>query len=297
MAEKRLFSVVIPAYNEEDAIGGLMDEIKEVFSEWGEELELIIVDDGSEDSTREEVKKRERSTLIILDKNHGQSTALDAGINYASGDYIITIDGDGQNDPNEIPRMFAKLKDENLDAVCGWRKNRKDKKSKVIFALIASKLRNIILKDKTKDSGCTLKIFKKSALKGINLFDGLHRFIPALLIIKEKNIGEIETKHRPRTTGKTKYNVFKYIPGMMGFITVWKIKTAEKKLFTIKAFIFSATILIFSVIFLYYQNSIIIYLLILFSVSLLVLEVITEFNKKRYYTYSPEYEIEEIIKN
>lgn len=154
-------------------------------------------------------------------KNFGQTAAMDAGIKLAQYDYIVTMDGDRQNDPADIPKLVNYLEENDLDIVSGWRKNRKDTVMKKFTSRVANFLRGIIVKDNIHDSGCSLKIYKKECFYHINLYGEMHRFIPALLRIKGFEVGEVVVNHRPRTAGVTKYNWKRTIKGFVDMISLW----------------------------------------------------------------------------
>jgi len=203
---KASISVVVPVYNEEGNVAALHQEIKEVCEREQFDYEIIFIDDGSTDQTREIMKTLKPLKAIYMRRNFGQTAAMDAGIKAAVKDYIVTMDGDRQNDPADIPNMIKYLEENKLDVVSGWRKNRKDKKAKKFTSRGANLLRKIIIKDKIHDSGCSLKIYKRECFQDVNLYGEMHRFIPALLENKGFKVGEIVVNHRERTSGKTKYN-------------------------------------------------------------------------------------------
>lgn len=288
------FSIVIPAYNEEEIVASLVDEVKSVFKNWNKKLEIIVIDDGSTDSTRKVIKSKKNIKLIGFDKNYGQSYALDAGIKEASGDYIITMDADGQNDPADIPVMFKKLKTTNADLICGWRKNRKDPQTIKLGAIIAAKVRKLWLNDETIDSGCTLKLFKKETAEELNLFKGMHRFIPAILKIKGKKVIDMKVNHRPRTTGKTKYNWLKYFPGSFGMITVWLMKKRKERKGNFPLLIMGVLLLAVGIInYLFLVPLLINVLFSLLIISFSTLLFITDSAVDNFYNYKPIYKIEE----
>lgn len=213
-------SIVIPVFNEEDNIADLHREIIEICT--GKyPFEIIIVDDGSTDKTAQEVKKLSPVKYIRFRKNFGQTAAMDAGIRSSKFDYIITMDGDGQNDPKEIPRLMEHLETNDLDVVSGWRKYRKDSFMKKFVSRGANFLRGILIHDGIHDSGCSLKIYKKECFDQISLYGEMHRFIPAILKIKGFTIGEIDVNHRARTKGATKYNWRRTFRGFIDMISVW----------------------------------------------------------------------------
>ncbi|MEM4625684.1 MAG: glycosyltransferase family 2 protein [Candidatus Pacearchaeota archaeon] len=220
------FSVVIPVFNEGENISELDRELKEVMDSFckPKDYEIIYVNDGSTDNTLDELKKLKKVVIVNLNRNYGQATALDAGFKVAQGDIIISMDGDRQNDPKDIPLMIKKLKSENLDVVCGWRKNRKDKHGIRILTRIGHLLRRILIKDKVHDTGCTLRVYRKEAVKSLDIGGEMHRYIIPLLAWKGFRIDEIVVNHRPRIAGKTKYSYSKAVRGFIDLIYIWFIQ-------------------------------------------------------------------------
>lgn len=214
-------SIVVPIYNEEGNVKELHQEIKKVCEEKNYVYEIIFIDDGSSDKTRQNCKELSPLKYIRLRKNSGQTAAMDAGIKAAKYDYIVTMDGDLQNDPEDIPGMLEYLISNDLDVVSGWRKNRKDTFMKRFISRGANILRYMLVHDGIHDSGCSLKIYRKECFKGINLYGEQHRFIPAILKIKGFTVGEYIVHHRPRTSGKTKYNWKRTFKGFVDMISVW----------------------------------------------------------------------------
>lgn len=214
-------SIVVPIYNEEGNVRELHREIVEVCERERYTYEVIFIDDGSEDGTGRICKELAPLKYIRMRKNFGQTAAMDAGIKAAQYDYIVTMDGDLQNDPEDIPRLVQYLEEKDLDIVSGWRKHRKDSPMKKFTSRGANFLRGIIVKDNIHDSGCSLKIYRKECFDHINLYGEMHRFIPALLKIKGFTVGEIVVNHRPRTSGVTKYNWKRTIKGFVDMIALW----------------------------------------------------------------------------
>jgi len=214
-------SVIVPVYNEEGAVAGLYQEILDVCQKINKPFEIIFVNDGSSDRTLDVLKSLSPIKIINLRANFGQTAAMDAGIKAASGFYLATLDGDGQNDPAEIPKLIEKLEMDDLDVVSGWRKNRKDTFMKKFSSKCAAFIRKLLINDGIHDSGCSLKVYKWECFKGVTLYGEMHRFIPAILKIKGFKIGEMVVNHRPRTTGKTKYNWKRGIKGILDMFSVW----------------------------------------------------------------------------
>lgn len=214
-------SVVVPVYNEEGNVRELHKEIKNICDKEGYEYEIIFINDGSKDKTDEICRTLKPIKYICMRRNFGQTAAMDAGIKVAKYDYIVTMDGDRQNDPNDIPKMLKYMNENNLDVVSGWRKNRKDTVMKRFVSRGANFLRGILVKDGIHDSGCSLKIYRKECFKGVNLYGEQHRFIPALLKIKGFTVGEVVVNHRARIAGQTKYNWHRTVKGFVDMISVW----------------------------------------------------------------------------
>lgn len=214
-------SVVVPVYNEEGNVGELHEEIKKCCEENHYIYEIIFVNDGSRDGTDAACRGLSPLKYISMRKNFGQTAAMDAGIKAAQYDYIVTMDGDRQNDPADMPRLLDHLVRNGLDVVSGWRKNRKDTLMKRFTSRGANFLRGILVKDGIHDSGCSLKAYRKECFEGINLYGEQHRFIPALLKIKGFKVGELEVHHRARTSGVTKYNWHRTIKGFVDMVSVW----------------------------------------------------------------------------
>lgn len=199
-------SVVVPVQNESESILGLFEDCKLMCEEQFAEYEIIIVNDGSTDSTGSVCRSLHPVKYVEFDNHYGQTAALDCGFKLASCEYVAAIDGDGQNDPADIPLMIKYLVDNNLDVVCGWRKERQDNLFRRFLMKLAYVCRQVFLRDGIHDSGCTLKVFRKEVLEGLDLVGGQHRFIPAILRGRGWKVGEIVVSHRPRRRGRSKYN-------------------------------------------------------------------------------------------
>jgi glycosyltransferase involved in cell wall biosynthesis len=221
IAKKPLkLSVVIPVYNEAENVAELYKSLQETLKNLDVSFEVIFVDDGSIDNTPIELKKLKPIKIIIFRKNFGQTAALDAGIKQAKGEIIVTMDGDGQNDPKDIPLLLDKI-NEGYDVVSGWRWQRKDLLMKKIASRGANFLRKFFTNDGIHDSGCTLKAYRRECFDKVDLYGEMHRFIPAILKWRGFKIGEVKVSHFPRKNGETKYN-WKRIPkGFLDMFSVW----------------------------------------------------------------------------
>lgn len=202
MPSSPAISVVVPLFNEEDNVAELQEQIAAVLM--GRDYELVLVDDGSTDGTVSRVQPSGRVRLLQFEKNAGQSAAMHAGIHHARGDVIVTLDGDLQNDPADIPAMIAKL-NEGFDLVCGYRAKRKDTTFKRIQSRIANNVRSRFVGDGVRDTGCTLKVMRRECREALLLFNGMHRFIPALIRNMGYRVTEMPVNHRPRVHGVSKY--------------------------------------------------------------------------------------------
>lgn len=220
-----LLSIVVPLYNEEDNVVLLTKKIHENLK--GYDYQIIYVDDFSTDKTRTVVKDMDdyKVHLIELKKNYGQSLALAAGIDYAEGEYIITMDGDLQNDPSDIPQMLQHAVTDDYDVVTGIRQKRKDSLIKKIPSKIANFLVRRVTKLDIKDNGCALKVFTKDIAKGLNLYGEMHRFITLLAYLEGGQIKQVPVKHHARHAGVSKYGlerVFKVVADMMLLLFIRK---------------------------------------------------------------------------
>lgn len=214
------YSVVVPLKNEEGNISILDKEIKTVMKSIGN-YETIYVNDGSTDGTLNELKKLKDVKILNLNRCYGQATALNAGFRASKGEIIITMDGDLQNDPKDISRLLKKLETEDLDVVTGWREKRKDKRTFKILTRIGMNLRRIVINDKVHDTGCTLRVYKKSAVNSLDIGGEMHRYILAILRWKGFKIGELIVNHRARINGKTKYGASKAFRGFIDLLYIW----------------------------------------------------------------------------
>lgn len=205
-----VYSIVIPLKNEAGNIIDLLNEIEPVMDGLKQPWELICIDDGSTDETRQILGKLvlQKSYLhaIFFKKNYGQSSAFDAGFKAAKGQFVITLDGDGQNDPKDIPHLIEFIQD--CDLVCGIRLKRKDSFTKRLTSKLANFVRSRLCNDGVQDTGCSLKIYRKRCLNEIKMYQGMHRFLPALFKLEGFRIKQIPVNHRERLKGKSNYNFF-----------------------------------------------------------------------------------------
>ncbi|WP_457679485.1 glycosyltransferase family 2 protein [Thermovibrio sp.] len=234
MAVKKI-SVVIPVYNEEENVPILYDRLKRVLDNLPYDYEIIFVNDGSTDGTGqklEEIASKDPKVKVVeFARNFGQTAAMAAGMDYATGDVIITMDGDLQNDPEDIPRLIEKI-EEGYDVVSGWRKDRKDAAvSRKLPSKIANWLIGRLTGVKIHDYGCTLKAYRSDVIKRIRLYGELHRFIPALVstVTSTDKIVEIPVKHHPRIYGKSKYGISRTFKVISDLFFIWFLKKFIQK--------------------------------------------------------------------
>jgi len=217
-------SIVIPVYNEEENVEPLIREINGVLATLGKSCEIVAVDDGSKDGTFSALNRLhciEPSLKIVrLRRNFGQTAALAAGLAYAQGEIIVLMDGDGQNDPADIPRLLEMLGEGN-DLVAGWRFNRQDPFfSRRLPSMIANRLISWTTKVKLHDYGCTLKAMRKEVAKSLRLYGEMHRFIPAIAYERGAQIAELKINHRPRLRGESKYGITRTLRVVLDLLTV-----------------------------------------------------------------------------
>ena len=204
------YSFVIPVYNEAENLAPLHDELRILIQQLKEPCEIIWIDDGSTDTSLEVIKglsnRNQDCRYIGFEKNCGQSAALAAGFQSAKGRYVITMDSDLQNNPGDILKMIPYLTE--YDMVTGWRKNRHDTRWKKFSSRFANSIRNHLSRETINDTGCSLKIMKSKYLKKINMYKGLHRFLPTLMKMEGAKVIEVPVSHRPRTRGESKYGTW-----------------------------------------------------------------------------------------
>ena len=215
-------SVVVPVKNEAPGFRCLFEDIKRMCEANFSRYEIIIVNDGSTDGIRELCRSLHPLKYVEFDRNYGQTAALDCGFKLATCDYVAALDGDGQNVPGDIPGMVRYLLDNNLDVVCGWRKFRRDNIFRLLLMRLAYFTRQAFLHDGIHDSGCTLKVFRKETLEGLDLVSGQHRFIPAIMRDRGFKVGEVVVSHKPRKSGSSKYGSFDRV--YHGMLDLYDIK-------------------------------------------------------------------------
>ena len=217
MKDRPQLSVVVPVYNEDECVMPLYASLVQACDQLNVLYELIFVDDGSQDQTFPRLRRLHAGDLkvkiIRFRKNFGQTAAMEAGFRYAKGKVIISMDGDLQNDPKDIPKFLQKI-DEGYDIVCGWRKSRRDRLiSRKIPSMLANRLISLLTGVNIHDNGCSLKAYRSSVIKRIPLYSEMHRFIPAMATLTGAKITEIITTHHARRFGKSKY----------GLSRIWKV--------------------------------------------------------------------------
>jgi len=228
-------SVVIPVYNEAGNVDPLVERLESALAPWGEDWEAVFVDDGSTDSTLELLKRAQRRVPQIriahFRRNLGQTAAMAAGFHLAQGSAIVTLDGDLQNDPAEIPRLAEMLKD--WDCVCGIRAHRQDSWWKRLSSRIGNGFRNWATGDDIVDTGCTLKAFRRAALARIELYKGMHRFLPTLLKMRGCRVTQVPVSHHPRLHGQTKYGTWGRM--IKGLADVWAVRWMKRNVINFQA--------------------------------------------------------------
>ncbi len=218
-----MLSIVIPVFNEEENVPLLAEEIRQALDPQGIAYEVVAVDDGSTDGTwtrLENVRARDpRWVLVGLRRNFGQTAAMSAGFDHARGDVIVTLDGDLQNDPADIPRLLALAKD--FDVVSGWRRRRQDPfLRRRLPSMLANWLISRVTGIRLHDFGCTLKAYRREVVEHLRLYGEMHRFIPAIASWMGISLTEVETHHRARRFGRSKYGIFRTLRVLLDLITV-----------------------------------------------------------------------------
>lgn len=213
-----MISVVIPVFNEEDNITPLYEELEEVIPKLSEEYEIIFVDDGSTDNTLSNLLKlievHNHLRVIQFKRNFGKSAALTAGFNQVKGEIVVTLDGDGQDNPTNIPLLFEELS-QDVDVVCGWRYKRKDSLIKKLNSGIYNLLNRIFTKSAVHDNNCMLRVYRKEVISNLILLKGAHRYLPSIIGRSGFKVIEKKVSHRSRLSGKSKYNTKRLFKGFL----------------------------------------------------------------------------------
>ena len=217
-------SLIVPLYNEKECIKPLFEKVYSVLRKLKTDFEVVVVNDGSNDGSKEELDKMveiyENLKIIHFRKNYGQTSALSAGVSFSSGEIIIPMDADLQNDPEDIPKLLTKI-EEGFDCVSGWRKKRKDNFVTRRFpSIVANKLISMISGVSLHDYGCTLKAYRREVLDEVELIGEMHRFIPILSSWKGAKVTEIEVVHHPRKIGKSKYGLSRTFKVILDLLTI-----------------------------------------------------------------------------
>lgn len=218
-------SVVIPIKNESASLEALHRELTGTLEPWGREYEVIVIDDGSTDDSFQVLSRIQASDarwrVVRFRRNFGQTAAFSAGFAFARGRLIVTSDGDLQNDPRDIPAMVQRLDDEQLDIVCGWRRDRKDAfVSRLLPSMIANRLISWATGVRLHDYGCSLKVFRSEVVKPLKLYGEMHRFIPAIASEQGVRIAEVVVNHRARRHGTSNYGISRTIRVILDLLTV-----------------------------------------------------------------------------
>ena len=218
-------SIVVPIYNEEESLPFLVNQLLEVLQPMEETFELVLVNDGSSDNSAEVIRKLSLEIPelvgVLLRKNYGQTAAMAAGFDISSGEIVVTLDGDLQNDPADIPLLVNKIRD-GFDLVSGWRYRRQDAAiSRKLPSKIANRLIGKVTGVRLNDYGCSLKAYRKEVLTDMRLYGELHRFLPVLANIEGARITEVKVNHRARQFGSSKYGIDRTFRVLMDLLTVW----------------------------------------------------------------------------
>lgn len=221
-------SVVVPLYNEEDSLAPLLERLLGSLRPLGIAFELVLVDDGSSDGTPSALARWSRQVpelvAVLLRRNYGQTAAMAAGFATSTAPVIVTLDGDLQNDPADIPLLLDTL-GQGFDLVCGWRRNRQDNTiSRLLPSWLANRLIARVTGVRLHDYGCSLKAYRRELIDDLNLYGELHRFLPALAAIEGARISEVVVHHEPRRYGQSKYGIDRTFRVLMDLLTVWFIK-------------------------------------------------------------------------
>ncbi len=222
-------SVVVPLYNEEESLPHLVEKLLAALRPLKRSFELVLVDDGSKDGTaavlRDLAARVPELVALLLRRNYGQTAAMAAGFDASAGGVIVTLDGDLQNDPADIPMLLTRLEQDDLDLVSGWRHQRQDGTlDRLLPSLLANRLIARVTGVRLHDYGCSLKAYRREVISDMNLYGELHRFLPALAFIEGARIGEVRVSHQARRYGRSNYGIDRTFRVLMDLLTVWFMK-------------------------------------------------------------------------
>lgn len=226
-------SVIVPVFNEEDSVGPLYEAIVAALDPTGLDYEILLVDDGSKDLTiprvRALIDKDHRLRLLRFQRNYGQTSAMTAGIEFAQGRFLVTMDGDLQNDPADIPLMLDKI-NEGYDLVVGWRMNRQDKwLSRKLPSMVANRLIGKVTGIPIRDNGCSLKVYRAAVIKRVPLYSDMHRFIPAMTIPLGARVAEVGVRHHARQFGASKYGLSRIFKVLVDLLSIKSILVFSRR--------------------------------------------------------------------
>jgi len=294
-------SIIVPIYNEEESIDALYEKISAALEPTGLDYELILVDDGSSDRSFMLLKaiaaEDAKVKVIRFRRNFGQTAAMAAGFDAASGRVVVPMDGDLQNDPADIPRLLAKI-DEGYDVVSGWRKDRQDTFiNRKLPSMIANGLISRFTGVHLHDYGCTLKAYRREVLDGINLYGEMHRFVPALASQVGAKVTELPVKHHPRMYGTSKYGISRTVRVVLDLMTVKFLLSYSTKpiqlfgkwgVYTLIAGVVSGLTTVYMKIFEHFSMNrnplwILTVFLIFMGIQFIVLGLLGELNARTYY--------------
>ena len=229
MAESASLSVVVPLYNEEASVALLVKRLLAALRPLERPFELVLVDDGSKDGTQAVLRhltgEVPQLVAVLLRRNYGQTAAMAAGFDASGGEVIVTLDGDLQNDPADIPLLLNRLEQDDLDLVSGWRQKRQDGAlNRLLPSLLANRLIARVTGVRLHDYGCSLKAYRREVVSDMNLYGELHRFLPALAFIEGARIGEVRVSHQARRYGRSNYGIDRTFRVLMDLLTVWFMK-------------------------------------------------------------------------
>lgn len=220
-----MISIIIPVLNEKESVATLHAELVAVLSRLSKQFEIIFIDDGSTDGTLEVLKTLRPIRIISFARTFGKSQALQAGFREARGEYIFTMDGDLQDDPQEIPHFLDSMERDRADLVCGWKKKRLDDPAKRFVSAVANAMTRVATGTSVHDMNCGFKLYRKEVAKSLHLYGDMHRYIPAIAAAHGFKIAEVPVHHRKREFGVSKYGNFRrFFKSFFDFITLLLVR-------------------------------------------------------------------------